>query len=125
MRQLELIITHYKILDTISELNKRHMYPLSDGVYKIVAGIIDEETIGLKDLPTFGTLISFGSKKVCRFLLALQRYGYIKKIYNEKEDKLYYATTLLGEDALEKYHKKHKKGYAKKERPFKKTILKL
>ena len=125
MKKFELIITHYKILDTINELNMRHMYPLSDGVYKIVAGIVDEETMDLIDLSTFGTLLSFGSKKVCRFLLALQRHGYIKKIYNQETDKLYYATTMLGEEALRLYHKKHKKPYVKKQRPFKKTILKL
>lgn len=125
MNKFELIITHYKILDTINELNKRHMYPLSDGVYKIVAGIVDEETMDLTDLSTFGTLLSFGSKKVCRFLLALQRHGYIKKIYNQDTDKLYYATTMLGEEALRLYHKKHKRPYVKKQRSFKKTILKL
>lgn len=125
MKKFELIITHYKILDTISELNKRHMYPLSDGVYKIVAGVIDEETVELMDVATFGTLLSFGSKKVCRFLLALQRHGYIKKIYNKDTDKLYYATTILGEDALTAYHKKHKKPYVKKKKTLKRTILKL
>ena len=83
MKELQLTITHIKILDTISNLNKQGMYPLSDGVYKIVAGVVDEETANLREEPTFGTLISFNSKKVCRYLLALQRYGYIKKIYNK------------------------------------------
>ena len=53
MKELELTITHIKILDTISNLNKQGMYPLSDGVYKIVAGIVDEETANLRDEPTF------------------------------------------------------------------------
>ena len=124
MKELEITITHIKILETISSLNKKNMYPLSDGVYKIVAGIIDEETISLMDLPTFGTLISFGSKKVCRYLLALKRYGYIKKIYSKTKDNLYYATTNLGEDTLIKYHKKHKRPFVKKKRTIKETILK-
>ena len=124
MKELEITITHIKILETISSLNKKNMYPLSDGVYKIVAGIIDEETISLMDLPTFGTLISFGSKKVCRYLLALKRYGYIKKIYSKAKDNLYYATTNLGEDTLIKYHKKHKRPFVKKKRTIKETILK-
>lgn len=124
MKQLEITITHIKILETISSLNKKNMYPLSDGVYKIVAGIIDEETISLMDLPTFGTLISFGSKKVCRYLLALKRYGYIKKIYSKTKDNLYYATTNLGEDTLIAYHKKHKRPFVKKKRTVKETILK-
>lgn len=125
MKELEISITHIKILDTISLLNKRNMYPLSDGVYKIVAGIVDEETSSLMDLATFGTLISFGSKKTCRYLLALQRHKYIKKIYCQKKDCLVYATTELGEDTLFKYHKKHKKGYIKKKRTIKETILKM
>ena len=124
MKELEITITHIKILETISSLNKKNMYPLSDGVYKIVSGIIDEETIPLMDLPTFGTLISFGSKKVCRYLLALKRYGYIKKIYSKTKDNLYYATTNLGEDTLIAYHKKHKRPFVKKKRIIKETILK-
>ncbi len=124
MKELEITITHIKILETISSLNKKNMYPLSDGVYKIVAGIIDEETISLMDLPTFGTLISFGSKKVCRYLLALKRYGYIKKIYSKAKDNLYYSTTNLGEDTLTLYHKKHKRPFVKKKRTIKETILK-
>ena len=106
MKELEMTITHIKILDTISNLNKQGMYPLSDGVYKIVAGIVDDETANLRDEPTFGTLISFNSKKVCRYLLALQRYGYIKKIYNKSRDNLYYATTelvLTNKKVIEKY----------------------
>ena len=124
MKELEITITHIKILETISSLNKKNMYPLSDGVYKIVSGIIDEETIPLMDLPTFGTLISFGSKKVCRYLLALKRYGYIKKIYSKTKDNLYYATTNLGEDTLIAYRKKHKRPFVKKKRTVKETILK-
>ena len=124
MKELEISITHIKILDTIYSLNKKNMYPMSDGVYKIVSGTVDEETASLMDLPTFGTLISFNSKKVCRYLLALQRYGYIKKIYSKSKDNLYYATTNLGEDTLIAYRKKHKRPFVKKKRTVKETILK-
>lgn len=123
MKQIELTITHFKILDTVRELNNKGMYPLSDGIYKIVAGIVDEETMDLMDLSTFGTLISFNSKKICRYLLMLKRYGYLNKIYNKNDDALYYAITNLGSDSLDKYHKKHKKPYIKKKRIIKKTIL--
>ena len=125
MKEIELTITHFKILDTVKELNSRDMYPLSDGIYKIVAGVVDEETMDLMGLSTFGTLISFNSKKICRYLLMLRRYGYLKKIYNKADDALYYALTNLGEDSLIKYHKKHKKPYIKKKRVIKKTILRL
>lgn len=123
MKEIKLTITHFKILDTIKELNSRGMYPLSDGIYKIVAGVVDEETMDLMDLSTFGTLISFNSKKICRYLLMLKRYGYLNKIYNKKDDALYYALTNLGDISLMRYHKKHKRPYIKKKRVIKKTIL--
>ena len=55
MKELKLVITHIKILDTISNLNKRGLYPVSDGVYKIIAGVVDSETKNYLDEPTFGT----------------------------------------------------------------------
>lgn len=125
MKELKIVITHIKILETISNLNKRNLYPLSDGVYKIIAGIVDSETKNYLNEPTFGTLLSFNSKKTCRYLLALQRHGYVKKIYAPTKDRLVYATTQLGEDVVEKYHKKHKKPYAKKEKKIAETIIKI
>lgn len=125
MKELKIVITHIKILETISNLNKRNLYPLSDGVYKIIAGIIDSETKNYLNEPTFGTLLSFNSKKTCRYLLALQRHGYVKKIYAPTKDRLVYATTQLGEDVVEKYHKKHKKPYTKKEKKIAETIIKI
>ena len=125
MNKFELIITHYKILDTINELNKRHMYPLSDGVYKIVAGIVDEETMDLIDLMTFGTLLSFGSKKVCRYLLALQKAGHISKRFDDKTNNLYFEITAKGKKEIEGFHKVHIKPYPKKKRVINKTIIEL
>lgn len=125
MKELELNITYYKLLATIENLNKKGIYPLSDGIYKIAAGIVDEETASLMDEPTFGTLISFGSKKICRYLLALQRHGYIKKIYCKPKDCLVYTLTQLGSDSLTKYLKKHKKPFVKKQRKIKETLIKL
>ena len=108
MKELKIVITHIKILETISNLNKKHLYPVAEGVYKIIAGIVDSETKNYLDEPTFGTLLSFNSKKTSRFLLALQRHGYVKKIYAPQKDCLVYTTTQLGEDVVEKYRKKHK-----------------
>ena len=125
MKDLEIFITHIKILSAISSLNKKNLYPLSDGVYKIVAGIVDDETQYYQDEPAFGTLISFSSKKVCRYLLALQRHKYIQKIYSKPHDCLAYSTTELGEDTLNNYLKKHKKGFIKKKRTIKTTIIKI
>ena len=125
MKELEISITHIKILATIDNLNKQGLYPLSDGIYKIIAGIVDDETASMIDEPTFGTLISFNSKKTCRYLLALQRHKYIKKVYCSPKDVLVYTLTETGRDTLAKYYKKHKKPFLKKKRTFKETIIKL
>ena len=123
MKELEINITHIKLLATISSLNKKNLYPISDGIFKIVAGIVDSETKNYLDEPAFGTLISFNSKKICRYLLALQRHKYIKKIYAKEKDCLVYATTELGEDTLYKHMKRRKKPFIKKERAVKQTII--
>lgn len=125
MMELKLVITHFKILDTIAYLNQKDLYPLAEGVYKIVAGIVDEETVNYRDVPTFSTLTSFASKKVCRYLLALQKHGYIKKKFNLQTDNLYYQITEVGSEVLRKYHKKHKKPYIQKARVIKPTIVKM
>ena len=125
MKELKISITHIKILATIDNLNKKNLYPLSDGIYKIIAGVVDEETTSYMDEPTFGTLISFNSKKTCRYLLALQRHKYIKKVYSKLHDVLVYTLTELGRDELAKFYKRHKAPFIKKSRAFKETIIKL
>ena len=125
MKEFKLSITHIKILETIDTLNKKSYYPLAEGVYKIIAGIMDEETLPFINEPTFGTLISFSSKKTCRYILALQRHGYIKKIYDQKSDNLYLVSTMLGSDAVIEFHKKHKKPFDKKKKQVKQTIVKM
>ena len=125
MKELKLTITHYKMLDTVKWLNDKHLYASALGVYKILHGDIDEDTVNLTNCPTFSTLISYGSKKVSRFLLALYRYGYLTKIYDKKSDELYLSITHLGRDAIEKYHKKHKQEYKKAKKKFKQEIVKI
>lgn len=125
MKTLKLTITHYKVLDTIYYLNIQNKYPLADGVYKILSGIIDEETLKYQDLPTFGTLISFGSKKVCRYLAALQKHGYIHKRLDEKTNNLYFEITMLGKNTAEAFHRIHKRPYPKKQRKVSPTIIEL
>lgn len=125
MKELKLNITYMKMLDTIKYLNELHLYPLPEGIFKIVNGIVDEETLNYMDCPTFGTLISFNSKKVCRYLLMLQRYDFIKKIYDRNTDELYLLICEKGKEACLTYHKKHKTPYTKKQKVVKKTIVKI
>ena len=126
MKELKLVITHYKLLDTVKYLNDIHLYATALGVYKIVHGDVDEDTVSIKDeCPTFSTLISYGSKKVARFLLALHRYGYLIKVYDRVTNTLYLSITLKGREALEKYHKKRKVSYKKGQKRFKPQIIKI
>ena len=61
----KLTVSHYKILQTVDELNKSHLYPTSKGVNNILMGKLDRETRKYADLKTYGTLISFLGRKLC------------------------------------------------------------
>ena len=122
---LTLSTTHYKILQTVEFLNNKGYYPLAHGVRKILMGEVDEETLEFKDAPTYGTLISYPSKKISRYVMMLQRYHYLDKKYDPVTDKLYLKISDLGSAALLKYSKKHKKSYKKKDCPKEITIVKI
>ena len=115
----------YKILETVSLLNKNDLYPLSEGVYKILAGVDDDETKLYKNIATYKTLISYNSKKVARLIMMLLRYHYLERVYDPASDKLYLKVAPKGEMELVKYHKKHKYKFATKEVNNEPTIVKL
>ena len=125
MTNLKLNVTYYKILETVSLLNKDGFYPLNEGIYKIVTGKKDDETLKFSSLPTYSTLISYGSKKICNLTLMLFRHKYLEKVYDKKTDELYFKITKLGQDSLDKYLKRKNKEYAKKQVSKKITIVKL
>ncbi len=112
-------------MHTIKSLNEMKLFPNQEGVYKLLHGDMDDETVSLKDIPTFGTLISYGSKKVCRYILALTRYGYVTHIFDRETKELYLTLTEKGDITLFDYLKKHKKGYKRTEKNIKKTIVKI
>ena len=122
---LTLTVTHYKILETVEYLNEQKYYPLSHGVRKILMGEKDDETLMFKECPTYGTLISYPSKKISRYVMMLQRYHYLNKKYDPKTDKLYLEISDLGVASLLKYRKKHKSDYKKKNCPKEVTIVKI
>ena len=124
-KDLELSVTHFKILETVDYLNSKHFYPLSHGVRKILMGEEDEETLEFKDCPTYGTLISYPSKKISRYVMMLQRYHYLNKKYDPKTDKLYLEISDLGTSTLLIYRKKHKLTYKKKISRKETTIVKI
>lgn len=125
MKQFELNQTYSKVLVTISELNKQSYYPLNEGVYKIVAGILDDETEAFSDLSTFATLTSYSSKKICHLTLMLFKQGLIGKIFDPKSKTLYLRITEKGEEFLNSYFKKHKKTFAKRKSKVAPTIIKI
>ena len=57
-----------KIIETISLLNEMDIYPLPEGVYKILKGDESEEIDPYRELSTYKTLVSYNSKKVSRLL---------------------------------------------------------
>lgn len=122
---LTLSTTHYKILQTVEYLNAQEYYPLAHGVRKILMGEEDEETLLFKECPTYGTLISYPSKKISRYVMMLQRYHYLDKKYDPVTDKLYLKISDLGTSALLKYSKKHKNSYKKKKYSKEVTIVKI
>ena len=112
-----------KILETVSSLNDNGFYPLPDGVYKILKGVVDKETVPFMDYPTFSTLISCKSKRISMSIMLLVRYKYFEKIYSEKHDELFLKISDFGKSFLLQHHKKHKGRYKKKEKQIKTTIV--
>ena len=121
----KLTISHYKILQTIDELNKRHLYPTSQGVNNILMGKLDKETRQYADLKTYATLISFPGRKLCSYILNMTRRGYLGYIYDKKSDGMYLRITEKGEGELLHYEKKHKSTYRKKEPNRKAQIVEI
>ena len=125
MKEVKLNQTYYKVLITIKALNDLHYYPLNEGIYKILVGVVDEDTKPFVDLDCFGTLISFTSKKVCRLTMMLYRYGYIGRIFDTQTKKLYFSLTDKGIEATETFLRNHKKPFARRNKNVTPTIVKI
>ena len=125
MKEFTLNQTYTKVLLTISELNKKSYYPLNEGLYKILTGVIDDETSGFVDVVTFGTLTSYSSKRICHLTLVLFRHGLIGKIFDPETQKLYFRTTELGEEMLNDFRKKHRCLFARRKPKTSITIAKI
>ena len=125
MKEVKLNQTYYKVLITIKALNDLHYYPLNEGIYKILVGVVDEETKQFVDLDCFGTLISFTSKKVCRLTMMLYRYGYLGRVFDTQTKKLYFSLTDKGIEATETFLRNHKKPFARRNKNVIPTIVKI
>lgn len=125
MKQFTLNQTYAKVLLTISELNKKSLYPLNEGVFKILTGVVDDETSVFTDIPSFGTLTSFSSKRICHLTLTLYRHGFLQKIFDPKTKKLYLKTTEKGEESLIEFFNNHQCSFAKRNQKSSVTIVKI
>ena len=103
-----------KIIETVNLLNERNIYPLAEGVYKILKGDEGEDIDPYRDLATYKTLVSYNSKKISRLIVMLIRYKYLERIYDKKTNELYLKVAPKGNVELVKYHKKHKYKFTKK-----------
>ena len=125
MKEFTLNQTYAKVLLTISELNKKSYYPLNEGLYKILTGVLDDETASFTAIPTFGTLTSYSSKRICHLTLMLFRHGLIGKIFDPGTQKLYFRTTETGEAMLDDFYKKHRCSFARRKPKDVQTIAKI
>ena len=125
MKEFKLNQTYFKVLITIKGLNDLHYYPLNEGIYKILVGVVDEETKPFIDFDCFGTLISFTSKKVCRLTMMLYRYGYIGRVFDTNTKTLYFSLTEKGEKVTTAFLKKHRKPFARKRKNNTPTIVRI
>lgn len=124
MEEMKLTVIYYKILDTVYYLNNIKHYPNELGVFKIISGVVDQETITLSNCPTFSTLISCRTKKISRCIMMLKRYNYLSQKYDKDSDDMFLVITPKGEAEVLAYHKKRKSPYKTVQKIFKKTILK-
>lgn len=123
--EFRLTVSHYKILQTILELNKMKKYPTALGVNNILQGKLDPETRNYIDLKTFGTLLSYPGRRLCSYILNMVRRGYLSYIYDKKSDAMYLRVTEKGEAEVFNFEKKHKNSYTKKEPHRKLQIVEI
>lgn len=123
--EFRLTVSHYKILQTILELNKVKKYPTALGVNNILQGKLDPETRNYVDLKTFGTLLSYPGRRLCSYILNMVRRGYLSYIYDKKSDAMYLRVTEKGEAEVFNFEKKHKYSYTKKEPHRKLQIVEI
>jgi len=125
MKELKLAITHYKILHTVFSLNQLSLFPNQEGVHKVLTGNDRNEYEDIRNIPTFGTLISYSSKKICHYILSLIRHAFLKNVYDEGTQEFYLQITKKGEDVLNLFLAMRKTSYRKTTKPIKLSIIRL
>lgn len=125
MKELKLSITHYKVIHTVYSLNLLSLYPNQEGVHKILSGNDKNEIQEVRNIPTFGTLISYSSKKICHYVSSLVRYGFLKNVFDPKSEDLYLEVSVKGKDYLKVFLDNKKSPYRRTVKAFKPSIVKI
>ncbi len=123
--EFRLTVSHYKILQTVNELNKQKLYPTAKGINNILQGKLDPETRKYINLKTFGTLLSYPGRRLCSYILNMVRRGYLSYIYYKNSDDMYLRLTEKGEVEVFNFERKHKNQYTKKEPHRKAQIVEI
>ena len=123
--EFRLTVSHYKILQTVNELNKVKKYPTAKGINNILQGKLDPETRKYIELKTFGTLLSYPGRRLCSYILNMVRRGYLSYIYDKVSDDMYLRLTEKGEIEVFNFERKHKNEYTKKEPHRKAQIVEI
>ena len=123
--EFRLTISHYKILQTVNELNKQKLYPTAKGINNILQGKLDPETRKYINLKTFGTLLSYPGRRLCSYILNMVRRGFLSYIYDKNSDDMYLRLTEKGEVEVFNFERKHKNQYTKKEPHRKAQIVEI
>ena len=123
--EFRLTVSHYKILQTVNELNKVKKYPTAKGVNNILQGKLDPETRKYIELKTFGTLLSYPGRRLCSYILNMVRRGYLSYIYDKSSEAMYLRLTEKGEVEVFSFERKHKNEYTHKEPHRKPEIVEI
>ena len=123
--EFRLTVSHYKILQTVNELNKQKLYPTAKGINNILQGKLDPETRKYINLKTFGTLLSYPGRRLCSYILNMVRRDYLSYIYDKNSDDMYLRLTEKGEIEVFNFERKHKNQYTKKEPHRKAQIVEI
>ncbi|MFA5421724.1 MAG: hypothetical protein WC344_02860 [Bacilli bacterium] len=118
-----LSITHFKVLETVDNLNAKKAFPTVDGLAKILNGVIDSETKFFVDSSTFATLLSYHGRKLTALVTNLVRRGYLTYEYDDAGDDKFIKMTALGRSSLFSFQNDRSRPYKQRDRKAERTIL--
>lgn len=124
-KEVEITVSHYKILVTVYELNSMNLYPSMKGVRNILSAKEDNETNRYMTLSTYGTLISLPSRKFSSYVMLLEKLNYLGYRYDKKTDANYLYITEEGIKMISRFKKEHKFTFKRKIKNLKPEIVEI